>query len=458
MRANRNTGIQWKGRMGYAEAALKRLGIDFHVGATLAMRLWVTLAGGVTLLVIPKALSRAEQGYYFTFSSVLALQVFFELGFNYVVVQIVGHEMSRLQWNGAGELEGAEASRNRVACLLRLLGRWYLVISVLFFGAVGGAGALFFSAAEADVANWAPAWWLVVLGTAANLFLSPFLAVLEGTGMVGQVARVRLVQSCVGYLLFWAALAKGGRLLAAPAISLAGAACSGYWLWRHGAGIIRLARTTPRGEEGAVRWRRDIFPLQWRIAVSWTSGYLIFQLFNPLVFALAGPIEAGRLGMALAVFSAVLSLAMSWITAKTPTMAMLVARGDRAELNGLFRPVWVRTGVLNAALSAGVIVGCWYLAWLGHPIASRIAGTSVLVCIAINNIANHSVFAMAAYMRAHKEEPMLWTSVVVGLATLVAVRVAVSHGLLAVAASCMLVTLVVALPWTWLLFRRYYPA
>lgn len=34
-----------------------------------------------------------------------------------------------------------------------------------------------------------------------------------------------------------------------------------------------------------VNYFNEIFPYQWRIALSWISGYFIFQLFNPVLFA-----------------------------------------------------------------------------------------------------------------------------------------------------------------------------
>lgn len=33
-----------------------------------------------------------------------------------------------------------------------------------------------------------------------------------------------------------------------------------------------------------VSWKTEIWPLQWRIALSWLSGYFIFQLFTPILF------------------------------------------------------------------------------------------------------------------------------------------------------------------------------
>ena len=51
--------------------------------------------------------------------------------------------------------------------------------------------------------------WHLICATAVNLWLSPGLSVMEGCGKVGQVARMRIVQSVIGYSLFWMALILG---------------------------------------------------------------------------------------------------------------------------------------------------------------------------------------------------------------------------------------------------------
>ena len=53
------------------------VGLDFHVLVTLLFRGWAIIAGAATVFFLPLWISPIEQGYYFTFASVLALQIFF---------------------------------------------------------------------------------------------------------------------------------------------------------------------------------------------------------------------------------------------------------------------------------------------------------------------------------------------------------------------------------------------
>src|SRR5579864_6487677 len=72
------------------------LGLDRAVGFSVLARLWSSAAGLVTVALIARFLSPAEQGYYYTFGSLVALQIIFELGFSFVILQMACHESASL--------------------------------------------------------------------------------------------------------------------------------------------------------------------------------------------------------------------------------------------------------------------------------------------------------------------------------------------------------------------------
>ena len=63
----------------------ERFGIDRAVAFAIIGRGWAALSGLITLMLLTRSLSRNEQGFYFLFNDVLAMQVFFELGLAYVL-------------------------------------------------------------------------------------------------------------------------------------------------------------------------------------------------------------------------------------------------------------------------------------------------------------------------------------------------------------------------------------
>lgn len=431
-------------------------GLDFHVMVTLLFRGWAVVAGGVTVFLLPLWLSPIEQGYYFTFASVLALQIFFELGLNQIVVQLVSHEVAHLNETADGRLTGKDIHLGRLSSLARLFSRWYAVAAFLFALVGGVTGAVFFAQRGTEpMSVWLGIWVVMVVATAVNLWLSPGLAVMEGCGKVGQVARLRLVQSVLGYALLWIALLSGAGLWAATALPVASAVCTGYWLNAHG-NMLRWLSSRAIDVQNQLNWRIEVLPLQWRIALSWVSGYLIFHLFTPMVFAHHGAIEAGKLGMALTIFSAISTIGMSWVNAKAPNFTKHIARGERMELNILFKGLILRSTLVIALMSVGVVLVAWYLYSIGVPQIMRIATPGVLAVLAIVTTVNSMVFAMAVYMRAHREEPMLTQSIVVGIMIAFSVYIGSMYGVLTMMLLYMAVSMFVSLPWTIHLFNRYY--
>lgn len=438
---------------------LSRLaGLDAQVLPTLLLRGWQIIAGGVMVLLIPLCLGKEEQGYYFTFASVLALQIFFELGMNQVIIQVASHDFAHITVSDTGQLEGDAMRIDRLAGLAGMLRRWYGFASILFFVLVSIGGGWFFSSkGNLPLSAWSGVWLLLTLGTAGNLYLSAALTLLEACGEIARVARMRIVQSVGGSSLMWGALALGAGLWAIPIVPLVSAVFTVYWLQMNG-NTLQMLRNHARktGSHALIHWRTDIFPFQWRIAVSWINGYFVFQMFTPLVFVKLGAVEAGRLGITMAIFSALLTVGMSWVNAKLPTFAAHVSRHERASLNKLFKSVVKRSLVFTLAASLSIMAIIAILNSLSVSVADRFASMPVVACLAVVTLTNCFIFAAAAYMRAHKVEPMMWPSVVVGLLTLASASISSNYGVFTMMLMYVLVTICIGFPWTYLLFRRFY--
>jgi hypothetical protein len=430
-------------------------GLDFHIFHTIMFRSWTVFAGGLSIVLIPLYLSPTEQGFYYTFTSILALQVFFELGLNQVIIQLVSHEAAHLTINDDGSVSGDAKRIHRLSGLSRLLRRWYTFAAIMFIALAGGVGWVFFTLKGVDLTaeQWGGTWCALVLFTSINLYLSPQLAFIEGTGQVGAVARFRLMQSIIGYGSMWTLLFLGTGLWAAIAVPAVGVIATTLWLRRLGDRLCQSESVKIYDSE-LISWRRDVFPLQWRIAISWACGYFIFSLFTPVVFASHGAVEAGRLGIAMTIFSAITTLGLSWINAKAPNFTMHISLGESDALNGLFKAVAFRS-VLATALPCFVIVTLVALGnHYGIAEINRIAPATTLFWIACAATVNVVIYASAVYMRAHREEPMLPVSIVSALATVACVyllRDDVNNMMLGYAA----VSTLLGLPWTLFLLGTY---
>ena len=124
------------------------LGVDRAVAFTVLARAWSSLAGIGTLLLIARYLTPAEQGFYYTFYSLVALQIVFELGFSTVILQVASHEAAHLEIAPDGVVTGPPEPHSRLADVLQKSVRWYTVGAVLMAATLIPVGLAFFRHAD----------------------------------------------------------------------------------------------------------------------------------------------------------------------------------------------------------------------------------------------------------------------------------------------------------------------
>jgi hypothetical protein len=393
------------------------LGMDRAVFYTVLWRSWSALVAPINLLFVTSFLTPVAQGFFYTFGSILALQIIFELGLSQLILQFTSHERSRLNWTPDQTLTGDPQAKARLASLLKSSARWYGTAAVLVVLLVLPAGFLLFGMRqeETHAVMWRLPWLLFVLLSAVSFALLPLVAILEGCGRVAEIALMRFGQIATATLLMWAVLWQGGALLALVAMKVTEVAWTAGIVFRRRALFRDLLATPP--QHGRIEWRDEIWPVQWRTALTWVSSILITPLFNPLLFAFRGPAEAGRMGLSISIIAAINTVGLAWINARGPTFGMLIARRKFEDLDSIFFPALFKSSAVVVTGCVVVFLGALYLQASGHPWGARIVAPATLLVLLITAIVLHLIYAEAVYLRAHKAEPFVVVAVVVSLAT-----------------------------------------
>ena len=407
--------------MSFRTFITQKLGVDKAIFFTLLSRGLQISTALFTVFFIAKNLSPEEQGFYYTFGSIVALQVFFELGLTSIITQFVAHEASHLKLNSEFKMEGEALYRSRLSSLLKFCTKWYLIIAFLVFVALGTLGSIFFTKYSVDHKDieWFLPWILLAIGTAFNLLLSPITAFLEGLGKVKEVAQLRFVQQIIHPIVVWGGLSIGGKLFVSGADAFIRVFVIAIILIKSPFFKILKNIWIDSGVE-KVLYMKEIFPYQWRIALSWVSGYFIFQLFNPVLFATEGAKVAGQMGMTLTALNGVQSLTQSWINTKVPKMSGLIAQKDYKNLDSLFAKT-MKQMLLIGTLAILCFVAVIYLiqsqgiTFLGMDIGNRFLPIIPLSLMAWSSWTMVPISPWATYLRCHKKEPLLLNSVVMGI-------------------------------------------
>jgi hypothetical protein len=393
------------------------IGLDRAIGFTVFGRMVQGLGSVVNVLLILHFLTLPAQGYYYALWSVVALQGVFELGFSFVILQVAAHERVHLEFHPDGTLFGDPAARLRLASLLQRTVRWYTGACVLMGVAMLAGGMRFFSIHQA-AGEPRPWLWPLRMTVAACMLvfaMGPVLSFLEGCGQVTAVARTRLLQSVVSTLAAWSAMIAQHGLYAPALVLLGQSAVAGAMLWSRRSLLLPLLRTPIH--DGGISWRREVWPFQWKIAVSWLCDYFIFQLFTPVIFAFCGPAEAGRMGLSINIVTQMSAMMLVWMTTKSAPFGSLIARRDQAGLDALFFRAWRQSLALLSAAAAVVLCGVLALPHVAPKLAHRIVSWPAFLFLLLTAIGSHVVQSEAIFLRAHKCEPFLLQSLWIAAAT-----------------------------------------
>ncbi len=396
---------------------LRFLGFDRAVTFGILARVWGLFSGPITMVIIATGLSQTQQGFYFTFSSLLALQTFFDLGLMFVIGQFASHEFVNLSWGKNGTLEGEPVALKRFTDLLCKTTLWFGVAALLMMIVLIPAGLIFFGQKGNVDFQWRLPWILAVVGTSLNLFVTPFFAIIMGSGDVVTVNKRDLVTVISSSILCWAVIGLHGGLYTAFTVNLGGLAISWGYLLSRRPELLKLAWRGWFGEERAIRkapgglsWWGEIWPMQWRMAVSSGAAYFTYQLFNPILFHYQGSVVAGQMGMTMSVANALLAGSFTVMSAKAPEYGKLIAVKDWKGLDSLFSRSLRQTFML---VSGGAVVGV-LLIWLlqEHSRYGIRFIPAIQAAMLFGTVCLQAIYgSLGVYLRAHKKEPLMYSSV-----------------------------------------------
>jgi O-antigen/teichoic acid export membrane protein len=262
------------------------------------------------------------------------------------------------------------------------------------------------------------------------------------------------VQAVGANVAVWTAIVAGGKLWTAVAAAAARAACDVYLLAVH---YRRFFRPFLRPAGGpTIDWRREIWPMQWRLAVAAAFHYFAWAFMIPVVFEYHGPATAGQMGVTWTLITALQMAAMAWIQARTPLLGTLAARRDYRELDRVYYRL---TAVSGALLTAGAVL-FQSLVWLFYladvELADRILAPAPTALFLLFILLNHVPRCQQFYLRAHKQEPLMKVNV--------AAAVAMGglgwwfgrlYGPTGIALVYLGVTLLITIPWQTYIFRHF---
>ncbi len=359
--------------------------------------------GFATLLLVPIFISPEEQGYWFTFSGLAALIMLADLGFSNLILQLSAHEFAHLHFDKYRIIKGDERHLKRLSTLFTFTIRWITTIVLLSVPVILFIGYYLFSFRNTNV-YWYIPWIIFVIGAAMTFVNNVILYFFEGCDSVGIVQRMRSVIVIFMTLTMCLTLVLKLGLLALSVSLLAGAILGSILILKEFSpaisGFIEESKTC------SYQWRGEVIPLFWRYAVSWVSGYFIFQMYTPVMFHFHGPVEAGKIGISITLWMGIFSISNVWVSAVTPKLNMHVSKKEWKARDNLFSKNLILSCITFMA-SAAMVFLLIFLLKGKVAIVDKFVDTTSMSFLAAAWFLQVIVNTLAIYLRAYKEEPLV---------------------------------------------------
>lgn len=400
------------------------IGLDGAVGYTALARIINIVSSVGTVLLLVKFLTPIEQGYYYTLLSFALFQTALEMGFSFVIQQHAAHDSVRCVFLPDGSVQGDVVAHARLASVLRLALRWYFRAAVVIAAVLLPVGFVFFAHREqaGSHVHWQGPYIVAVLGTGCNFILLPIYAFVEGCGQIREVAAVRFVIAIAVLCASWGAMISGHGLYASGFVNLGAVLVGVAFIARRRRFLLGLLRHPDRKHE--VSWRHEVWPFQWRLAVSWFCTYFTTQIFTPVLFSVRGPVEAGRMGMSVNIVAYLPMLVLSWMTTKATPFGQLISQKKLDELDKLFFRTLRQSLLVLVVMAAGCLACVVAVQSVWPKIGTRMEPPLIFLLLLITAVGTYTVQSMAIYLRSFKREPFMIQSAIVSGLTVLAVLVA----------------------------------
>jgi len=405
---------------------LRRAEVDRAVIFGVLTKIWQSLFALITVWLIASYFTPELQGYYYTFVNLLALQVFMELGLGIIIIQFASHEWSKLGLDKRGRIVGDPGALSRLVSLGRFALCWYSIAGgILSVGLVLGGYFFFSQLSSYPGISWVGPWLILCLLTAMKLCFLPFWSLLEGCNQVSNVYFYRFINAIViGVSLCAAIMLRVGLWAAGTAV-----ACELVWsgvflFWRYRQ-FFNHFLSQPSGQR--ISWWSEIWQMQWRIALSWLSGYFIFSLFTPATFYYYGAAAAGQMGMTWSLVSGLSGISSMWVLTKVPRFGVLIAQRKYEALDRLFFRSAAVSFIIACLGAIAIWVITYFLHFYNHPLSLRLLPSLPTGLFLLATVLMQISYPQSAYLRAHKKEPFLTVSVFQGILTALSTLLLGSH-------------------------------
>ncbi len=367
---------------GFPSAEVYALAAKLVHGAVLA-------ASGLLVLML---LDPARIGVFLAFANLAGLSLLADLGLIYSLLLAVSSRPA----DEAGPVASAAFAAGLPTAALT---------GVLLFA----VGAAVFAGSRIDGGTWLWPWLSYCIVSSAQVVLMLGLTYAEGTGRRLEAWRGQFRIELLAGAVLLATIALGAELWSLAAASAARVLILAWLCARR----FEMPRCAAAARAGV--WRRQLWPMQWKVLVSNAVAMIATRLLTPILLVAQGAVAAGQVGLVLALSALVMVTSSVWPMSQTALYSSLYHEGQGAALTGRFRRAFAGSTLLAVLAAAAIGLGCDVLRASSAHMAERLPAPGIVWLVLAAAPLGHLANCLMIGIRCQRTDP----AVIPGLLLLV---------------------------------------
>lgn len=391
---------------------LNKLRMNKDLISVLVNRVWNVVKGPFTTLFQILFLTPSQQGMWYSFTSIGALSSLAELGFTTIITQFISHEYVYVELLDE-EIVASSEHKDKIVSLIRYAIKFYTIIVLLLILILSIVGINFFYNESIFVRF---SWIIYSISGGISLYVSLFQAIYCGFNKIYETQRNIFVGSIIVTILNWMLLFLGLNVLTLGLCSIISSFIMAFLLYYENPFLWKFVFYHKVSKK--YNWKNEILTLQGKYAISFISGYFIFNIFSPMIYKIDGAEISGQFGMTALIISSICNFAYSIADSKIPLLNMMAERKEYVKLWDMINKI-IKTSII---LCGFIMILFYIFIYIIQPFeifSSRFIAPNLLLFIIVMQYVNFILGVTAKCLRIFKNEPFMLISVFIAVFTII---------------------------------------
>jgi hypothetical protein len=405
------------------------------------------ILGFLNSIIILYSINSQNKGYYFTFLSIGAFSLMFELGVGNIIGQFLSHESGF--FSTRNRIFSGETYHIRRFCqIIRSALLWYSKILSFGFFSLFVVGFIFFYFKDNRIIEWIFPWTLYLASILLNTLIEVFFSSLYTLGEIKNVQLIKIFSTLFSYIIGWIGIYlypiyQLYFLSLIPGVMFIVNLTLIFSKYNY---IISKVFTT---ENGDFSWNTEILNLQKKMALSYLGGAFIYNIFTPVAFYFYGNELAGKIGATLQFSNAIGSVLNYVVNIQSLRLGKLFAQEKLSETLIMVTKT-SRIAFLGSILGLAALSFVYFF-----EISKRLLPLTETILFALSSLVNTQIFILASYIRAQKKEEFVYYSLIFAILTLLIIPFATYFfGSLGQSLAFLMINCIFALPYAYNIFLK----